>query len=379
MSKRDSNIIEIKLERVGKRKFNSGFNTNLKSIPGHPASVSPLWPIGNETMTEEYQIISSFGKMYVGESFTASLRVANVSPTTVLEHVVITCQLKYSNVKSVPLLFQTEIPSIRPEQVKRFAFTLNVETPDVYYLSFQISFGLPEIPEPITMGKLFKFEAKMPLECNNMIYRSQEGFYIQCRLTNCTIYPISLDFVNFMPSSMFTSNSLNSQEKYTVFNPGEVRSYLYLVSEKMPLGMQVELGNLAVSWHNTTGDAGQIASQTLSHSFKIYKIVSLKIIEKPDYFVLEKPVPVKVKLTNLSYNFYMEDLRLEVDETQMKNVVLTPLSSLYLGKLPPQDSKIVDFALMAKVPGIHKIEGIKISSGQKYWDFDTCQICCKNE
>jgi hypothetical protein len=49
MSKKESNILEIKLERVIKKHHNSEFNKELKPIPNHPASVSQLWSLPLET------------------------------------------------------------------------------------------------------------------------------------------------------------------------------------------------------------------------------------------------------------------------------------------------------------------------------------------
>ena len=78
MAKKESNILEIKLERIVKKFHTSEFNTNLKQTSNHPVSVSQLWSLPQAVHGQNYQIIQSFGKMYVGESFTSCLKITNI-------------------------------------------------------------------------------------------------------------------------------------------------------------------------------------------------------------------------------------------------------------------------------------------------------------
>ncbi|CAG9317315.1 unnamed protein product [Blepharisma stoltei] len=378
MARRDSNIIEIKLERIGKKRFDSELNGELKSLPGHPVSISSQWPIPNELSTPDYQISPSFGKMYVGESFTCCLRISNISQGVTLERVIIACQLKYTNVKNIPMLFQTEIQKLQADQTKRFAFSLQVDRPDTYYLSFAITFNLKDLPEPINVGKLFKFEAKNPLEMSNTIFKAENGFIVQCRVSNTTIYPMHLNSVELLSNKqLFTVIPLHEQPKADMFNCGEIRSYLYHLVESVQLSSFVDLGVLSITWHNTTGDFGHLESQPLTYTFKMDKILKLAIDNKPKNFELEMPVQVNLIISNISSTFMLDNARIELQDSLMKNVDLYSMSSTALGKILPLESKSVTMALFPKVPGIQILEGIKIYSGTNTCEFEPCQIYVK--
>jgi hypothetical protein len=374
MSKKDSNILEIKLERVIKKSFSCDFNRDLKPIPNHPAAVSTLWSLPPEPQTPDYSISHSFGKMYVGESFTSSLRVANISQA-VLERVVITCTLKYTNAKSVPLLFQAEVPRLFPDMSHRFAFTLNVDQPDVYFLNLQAHFSIKEITEPITVGKLFKFEAKPPIEFQSKSMKADEGFIVQARMTNQSIYEISIDSVEFVCGSCFRAIPY-SAECDSEFHPTEVRSVLYHLYEVVPMPANPELGRVLVTWHNKTGDVGTLASAGIAHSYKYDKTLKMAIENKPKAFVLEEPTSLTLLFTNLTLNFTMEDVKIDIAE-QTLGIIITPMAPPVFTKIKPQETVSLLCAAFPKIPGIHRLEGIRVFAGRKVLDFDSCTVCVK--
>ena len=376
MSKKESNILEIKLERVIKKHHNSEFNKELKPIPNHPASVSQLWSLPLENQTPEYSISQSFGKMYVGESFTSSLKVSNISQA-VLERVIIVCTLKYTNVKALPILFQAEIPRMFPDVTNRFAFTLNVDSPDVYYLNLQAHFSIKEITEPISVGKLFKFEAKVPLDFFSKIIKADEGFILQSRVVNSSIYCMYIDSIEFICSSSYKSIPYTSISELPVFNPGEIRSFLYHLIESIPMPAINDLGRILITWHNNTGDIGSIPSSAIVHAYKYDKNLKVFVDNKPKYFVLEEPTSIELKFSNLTQNFVMEDVRVEMIENAMINNVITPLAPTFLGRIKPQDTVSLLCALFPKVPGIHKLEGIRVFAGKKLLDFEPFVVCVK--
>lgn len=376
MSKKDSNILEIKLERLIKRSYESDFNKGVKPIPNHPASVSQLWSLPSDFETLDYQFSQSFGKMYVGESFTSSLKVSNISQA-VLEKVSIVCTLKYTNNKNSPVLFQTEINRLFPEITNKFAFTLNVDVPDIYYLNLQANFTVKELAEPISVGKLFKFEAKVPFEFRNTVVKADEGFLLQTRMINQSIYPITIDLVEFVCGNAFKSISYTAINDDIPFSPGEIRSFLYHLIEIMPMPANNDLGRAVVTWHNNTGDIGYISSPGISHSYKYEKTLKISIENKPKYFLLEEPTTISLRFSNLTLNITIEDVKIEISDESMVNSIITPLSPSFFNKIKPQETVSLLCAIFPKVPGIHKIEGIRVFAGKKLLDYETSTICIK--
>ncbi|OMJ72572.1 hypothetical protein SteCoe_28959 [Stentor coeruleus] len=376
MSKKDSNILELKLERVIKKRHTSDFNKDLKPIPNHPTSVSQLWSLPPDLVTPDYNISASFGKMYVGESFTSCLKISNISQA-VLERVQIACTLKYTNAKSLPLLFQAEIPRLFPDMSNRFAFTLNVDAPDIYYLNLQAHFSIKEITEPVTVAKLFKFEAKKPLEFSSKVTKADEGFIVQTRVINQSIYTATIDTVEFISSGSYKVIPYTVLNELSVFYSSEVRSFLYHLIEITPMPSNNELGRLLITWHNNTGDIGTVPSNAISHSHKYDKTLKITIENKPKYFLLEEPTSINLKFTNLTANFTMEDVKIDMNDSAMNNFVITPLAPTNFARIKPQETQNLLCAVLPKVPGIHKLEGIKIYAGKKMLDFEASMICIK--
>ena len=138
-----------------------------------------------------------------------------------------------------------------------------------------------------------------------------------------------------------------------------------------------ELGRVLITWHNNTGDIGSIPSPAIAHTYKYDKTLRISIENKPKYFVLEEPTTVVLKICNLTLNFTMEEVRLEISDSGMSNVVITPLAPVSIGRIKPQESISLLCALFPKVPGIHRLEGIKAFAGKKALEFEGSTICIK--
>ena len=224
---------------------------------------------------------------------------------------------------------------------------------------------------------MFKFDAKTPIEFKNSSYRTDDCFVIQGKLTNFTNNPLHLNAVDFIPGSDFTIIPIPPSLPFSIFNPGEVRSYLYKLADKGNLPAQVDLGCLSVSWYNSIGDVGNLSSPQLSHTFRLDKSIGVSIESKPRFFELEKPTLIKLKISNRSNNLYLEDVILQVNERDMRNIVLTPIGKTIFPRIAPLQFCTVDVALFAKVPGIQVLEGISVTVSQKPWEFAPCEIYVK--
>jgi hypothetical protein len=103
----------------------------------------------------------------------------------------------------------------------------------------------------------------------------------------------------------------------------------------------------------------------------------VSVENKPKFFELEKPTLIKLKISNKSSNFYMEDVILNINEREMRNVVLTPLGKTIFPRIAPSMFVLADIALFAKVPGIQLLEGISVTVSQRPWEFAPCEIYVK--
>lgn len=240
-----------------------------------------------------------------------------------------------------------------------------------------MNFYVRELPEPALARKMFKFDAKTPIDFKNTSYRTEDCFLVQAKLSNYTNNPLHLNAVDFIPGPEFNIIPIPPSPPFSIFNPGEIRSYLYKLADKGNLPAQVELGSVSVSWYNSIGDVGNISSIALSHTFRLDKTIGVSIENKPKFFELEKPTLVKLKISNKSSNFYLEDVILNLNEREMRNVVLTPLCKTVFQRIAPSMFVLVDIALFAKVPGIQLLEGISVTVSQRPWEFAPCEIYVK--
>lgn len=324
-----TNLVTIKLNRISKKRFDSAFNGVLQAVPTHPVAISPLWAISTDSDTPEYQWMANFNKLYVGEGFTACVSLASQTQEAQLHSVFMTCHMQYQSKQgALPLLFQVELPRLLPLETKVFAFTLMVDQADVYFLNFQLHFYVKDIAEPATIKKMFKFDAKLPLECKNSILRRPSGFVVQSNVTNCTSNQLLVSSAEFLSSAYFQLTDLNESvfDSRPAFLEGEIRSYLFRLTEVSAVPPSVELGRLVVSWYNTYGDIGKIASQAIVGSAKTDVVVSVELEEQRKYYTAEKPADVRLTVVNRS-NFYLEDVSLVVDDRAMRRVLLSPSGS----------------------------------------------------
>ena len=107
---------------------------------------------------------------------------------------------------------------------------------------------------------------------------------------------------------------------------------------------------------------------------KVDRILKVRILDRPDSFSLEIPIAVTFEFSNLSSNFYMEDVVVDLDSASMRNVVLTPLGGLDIGRIEPGRCKNLRFCLFPKRPGFHKVEGLSVRSGTKAWEYQSCKV-----
>lgn len=344
-----THFVAIKLNRILKKRFDSAFNGALQAVPTHPVAISPLWTISTEPDTPEYQWMSSFNKLYVGEGFTACVSLSNQASDVTLHSIFMTCHMQYQSKQgALPLLFQVELPRLAPQETKVFAFTLMVDQPDVYYLNFQLHFYIKDTPEPSTLKKMFKFDAKLPLECKNFILRRPNSFIVQSNVTNCTSNQLLVSAAEFTSSAYFKLTDLNEStfDSRPAFLEGEIRSYLFRLTEINAVPPNVELGRLMVSWYNTYGDIGKIASQAIMGSAKSDTVVSLEIEEQQKWYIAEQPVTVHLVVANRS-NFYLEDVSIVVDDRIMRRVLLSPSGPKvsFLGRRWDELDRKVEFRL----------------------------------
>jgi len=159
------------------------------------------------------------------------------------------------------------------------------------------------------------------------------------------------------------------------FKRNESRSYMYQLVENMPPPPKTQLGRLIVTWYNSTGDLGQIGYLPSDYSFGNDHAINVDIIEKPKFFVLEQPTPVKCKITNRSRDILLENVRVVLQEQE--SLILTALSDTGLGVIPPGDSREFSLCIFPGLAGLQRLVGLQIFASDKPWNHNYCEIYVK--
>lgn len=260
-------------------------------------------------------------------------------------------------------------------------------------------------------NKKYKFEAQLPFEVKKSISLKNNQFLLQIKIKNLSVNKIFLERVLFhcanpqllkvvdlnnqdlhksLPSSQEGSNAsaVSIFQDSIVFNPSEVRQYLFLVAHatghsaaKINKFESHHLGQLEIRWVNYLGDPGLLKIGPFKSTGEglvkgggpaapRYE-VDLDVIASPEEQLLrlEEPKTVKFRLHNMSQA--PMKILLSVREKEVGDLLICGISKYSLGRLEPQATVDFSLDLFPKSCGVHPVSGllIKDTIGGREWIF----------
>lgn len=163
-------------------------------------------------------------------------------------------------------------------------------------------------------------------------------------------------------------------ESAIVFNPNEIRQYLFVLSykdagQKINKFEQHHLGQLEIRWVNYLGDSGLLKIGPFKSSGEAATAakqggpkfeIDLDVIASPQeqLLKLEQPKSVKFRLHNLS--IAPMKISLSVKEKEVGDLLICGISKYNLGKMDPQSSQEFSLDLFPKSCGVHPVSGLLI-------------------
>jgi hypothetical protein len=341
-------------------------------------SISPLWQIPPVDSTDEYQICPNFGSIYTGECCTIRLRVYNQSSTAMIQNIRLTCTLQQSNTKVFPLLFECLIDMVYPEASTNYAFTLRVEVPDTYFLSFQLHYQLNDLADPLTLKKLNKFEAKPLFKYGFESGGWEDSTVVQCRLGNISNTSISLKSAEFVPSNSYAVEPLSNDLFLSdSFRSGEGRSYLFKLNASTTHTSTDALGRFMVTWWNENGDIGVVYFKEVDLQVRTDTNLSWRVDPSSRSLLVERPSSLTLHIHNRSRDSLTEAVKVVLIDSEMRGVILSPMNALALGSIEPQSDWTVELLAFPCMTGLQTLSGLHLFVRGKKVKTDELQVFVK--
>ncbi|XP_033117078.1 trafficking protein particle complex subunit 13-like isoform X2 [Anneissia japonica] len=341
-------------------------------------SLASVKSIPSFSVSEMLTLPQNFGSIYLGETFSSYVNVHNDSQSTVSD---IQVKTDLQTASQRLTLSSTTTPNngdLEPDGSVDDVVNHEVKELGTHILVCAVSYAAPS-GEKMYFRKFFKFQVLKPLDVKTKFYNAEDfvsdEVYLEAQIQNITNSPMCMEKVNLEPSPKYNVRELNTVErtqsnettfgKLNYLNPMDVRQYLYCLTAKQhPGALKVilkgvsNIGKLDIVWRTNLGERGRLQTSQLERVAPGYGDVRLAINEVPDGVQIEKPFNFKCQITSCCDRTM--ELRLVLTNTT-KGLHWIGVSGKQLGKLGPGASMDIDLTLMASIPGLLSISGLRLT------------------
>ncbi|XP_033636886.1 trafficking protein particle complex subunit 13-like isoform X2 [Asterias rubens] len=340
-----------------------------------------------------------FGSIYLGETFSSYVSVHNDS-----QHVVKDILLKTDLQTSSQRLTLSGAGTPAHLELKQAECIDEVIHHEVKELGTHILvcavFYNTQAGESMYFRKFFKFQVLKPLDVKTKFYNAESNeVYLEAQIQNITQSPLVMEKVLLEPTAEYKVKELNTIEtngvsnsestfgNFTYLNPLDTRQYLYCLKAKPLPGTDKpavikgvsNIGKLDIVWKTSMGERGRLQTSQLQRMAPGYGDVKLNVTSIPDSITIEKPFQIKCRITSCCERTM--DLKLVLNNTE-NGLMWLGVSGRQLGKLGPGSSMDVELTLLATIPGLQSISGLRLTDTylkRTYEHDDVAQIFVYSE
>ncbi|XP_038048342.1 trafficking protein particle complex subunit 13-like isoform X2 [Patiria miniata] len=405
-------LLSLKVMRLTKSSF---ITTNpvlfeARDLAGGPSGsmvrdISPHLglPAGLEHfgVGELLMLPQNFGSIYLGETFSSYVSVHNDS-----SHVVKEIQLKTDLQTSSQRLTlsgsgTTPHSELSPAQCIDEVIHHEVKELGTHILVCAVSYTTPS-GENMYFRKFFKFQVLKPLDVKTKFYNAEDyvsdEVYLEAQIQNITQSPMVMERVLLEPTAEYTVKELNVIEpdnkssettfgSFSYLNPLDTRQYLYCLKAKPLPGSDKpavikgvsNIGKLDIVWKTSMGERGRLQTSQLQRMAPGYGDVKLNVTGVPDSITIEKPFQIQCRITSCCERTM--DLKLVLNNTE-NGLMWLGVSGRQLGKLGPGGSMDIELTLLATIPGLQSVSGLRLTDTylkRTYEHDDVAQIFVYSE
>ncbi|XP_069127207.1 trafficking protein particle complex subunit 13-like isoform X1 [Argopecten irradians] len=325
----------------------------------------------------------NFGNIFLGETFSSYISVHNDS-TTVCKDIVLKVDLQTSSQRlmlsgseSRPLM---ELP---PDYSIDDVIHHEVKELGTHILVCAVSYTTSQ-GEKNAFRKFFKFQVLKPLDVKTKFYNAEDLWhcedsdevYLEAQIQNITPQPIYMEHVSLDPSTQYNANELNNLDgkecpdlvfgKVNYLNPMDTRQYLYCLSPKQDgtrdskiLKGVTNIGKLDIVWKTNMGERGRLQTSQLQRVAPGYGDIRVTVESVPDTVQLEVTFNIVCRITNCCERTM--DLTLVLQNNSSAGLVWCGISGRQLGKLPPNEHMDLTLTMIATIPGLQTISGLRLT------------------
>ena len=328
---------------------------------------------------------TSFGNIYMGETFSCYLCLNNDSKTANALDVDFKVELQSSS-QRFPL-FDTKpaavsasaanispTPSatsptlIRPSQTLEATVSHEIKELGVHILVCAISYTPENAPnERKSFRKFYKFQVLNPLAVKTKVHSFPSQIFLEAQVQNLTANAITMERFMLNPHDGYACKAVDdgSSSQRVFLKPKDVKQFLFRltpksVADEHAARTNTSLGRLDVAWRSALGEPGSLETNYISRKAPAAASMELVATHVPSEIYLEEPFTVQCRVTNLKTTECLH-VSITAQKSKMVSVLLAGEATEYIGEIRPQESVACSLTFFPLVPGLQRIEGLTLT------------------
>lgn len=318
----------------------------------------------------------NFGNIFLGETFSSYISVHNDSMHTCKE-IVLKVDLQTSSQRLMLSGANSDpVGELGPDHSIDDVIHHEVKELGTHILVCAVSYTT-NTGDKMAFRKFFKFQVLKPLDVKTKFYNAEsDEVFLEAQIQNITPNPVYMERVTLDPSAQYNAEELNTLDgkevpdmvfgKVNYLNAMDTRQYLYCLTPKPEVIKELKvlkgvtnIGKLDIVWKTNMGERGRLQTSQLQRVAPGYGDIRVTVEKVPDTVLLENTFEVVCRITNCCERTM--DLTLVLQNNQSTGVVWVGISGRQLGKLPPNENMDLKLNVIATIPGLQTISGLRLT------------------
>jgi hypothetical protein len=314
---------------------------------------------------------SSFGNIYLGETFTSYLSISNESSHAVTD-VSIKVELQTSSQRLVVVDTQSDpLPELKNNKSLEFIVNHEIKELGVHILVCSVNYNNTDGKK--FLRKFYKFQVVNPLSVKTKVNTSStgNGLFLEAQIQNLTSTSIFLERMLFETVEQFDLVEYNqlkgSQESVfgedQLLGSQDIRQYLYRLAPRKEVDLvarrSAALGRLDIMWRSTFGGVGRLQTSQLVRKVLPQEELEVWIHYIPETIYLQVPFTVTLRVKNWKEEDFPLTLTVNRDTyLTANNVLLCESIHRNCGNIRGLSYLDIELEFLAVVPGFQHITGL---------------------
>eukprot|EP00053_Salpingoeca_punica_P007714 m.70362 g.70362 ORF g.70362 m.70362 type:complete len:407 (-) comp14289_c0_seq1:268-1488(-) len=390
---KEEHLLSLKVMRLTKPRItlHHPLSSEPMDIPGD--TLQPLMPptiSGSEEfqLGEVLMLPSTFGNIYLGETFSCYICIHNDSKETA-QRVDFKAELKagtqvvglarHKTIAPVPMIADQSLDDVVSHEVKELGE--HMLTCTVNYLN--------AAGESKMFRKFYRFQVNRPLEVKTKAYNFKMDVLMEADVQNQMPIPMYLQSVTLQPQACFELEDLNTIPKdaqanfvegdnsvfglSTYLNPMDTRRYLYRLKPKhkdqeAAARSATTVGRLDIVWRTTFGEMGRLQTSQLPRKPPSFTEVFFRVVRLPERIVCGVPFNAECEISN--HGRRPVNVKLSADPSPTSGITFFNKSWVSVSDILPQTWRSVTVCLLALKSGIVPLNGLLLADADSYAPYE---------